>query len=378
MEDVAEFFRGLFDTDRWPPRWKCGHWTEFHGWMYIISDLMIWLAYFLIPLIIISYFTQKKTKIRFHAVYLLFASFILLCGTTHFLDTLMFWEPMYRFNALVRFVTGVVSLITVYHLVRLLPSASKMPTSMELEFEISNRRKAEQELAEANMRLAAFASIASHDLQEPVRKIIIYADILQTKSAESLDETSRSNTQKIIQSATRMQGLIKDVLTLSSLPEQVELKPVDADEALQVALDNLEVRISESGATIKSDKLPLVQGHTPYLSQLFTNLIGNAIKFNNNKPVINISAFTTDVITIKIQDNGIGIDSQHHQRIFEAFQRLHSRSSKFDGTGIGLAICKRVMDIHGGTITVESSPGEGSTFILTFPRPSKQPKVQKE
>src|SRR4051812_36286929 len=121
MNQIVEFFKGLFAYDKWPPRWHCGYWSDFHGWLYIVSDLLIWLAYFLLPIIIINYFFRKKTNIRFRAVYILFASFILLCGTTHLIDAIMFWIPVYRLNALIRFATGVVSIFTVYHLIRVLP-----------------------------------------------------------------------------------------------------------------------------------------------------------------------------------------------------------------------------------------------------------------
>src|SRR5688500_13756655 len=112
MQELKEFFSGLFSTSEWPPRWICGYWYDFHGWLYIISELMVWTAYFLIPLLIINYVYKKQTGIKFKKVYFLFASFILLCGSTHFFDALMFWVPMYRFNALLRLVTGIVSLAT--------------------------------------------------------------------------------------------------------------------------------------------------------------------------------------------------------------------------------------------------------------------------
>src|SRR5437762_2260812 len=119
MKEVFDFFQGLFATDKWPPRWKCGQWSDFHGWLYIVSDLMIWLAYFLIPVIILRYFSGRRNVIKFSKVYLLFATFILLCGTTHLVDAMMFWTPAYRFNALVRSATAIVSLFTVYHLVKI-------------------------------------------------------------------------------------------------------------------------------------------------------------------------------------------------------------------------------------------------------------------
>ncbi|HEX8357349.1 MAG TPA: two-component sensor histidine kinase, partial [Segetibacter sp.] len=99
MKQIIEFFKGFFDTNKWPARWNCGYWSDFHGWLYIVSDLMVWLAYFLIPVIILKYFLKKRSGIKFHGIYILFAAFILLCGSTHFLDAVMFWLPMYRFNA---------------------------------------------------------------------------------------------------------------------------------------------------------------------------------------------------------------------------------------------------------------------------------------
>src|SRR5690349_22389812 len=121
MDEVKEFFSRLFSTTEWPPRWKCGYWSDFHGWLYIISDLMIWTAYFLIPVIIVSYLIKKKTAVKFNKAYVYFAAFILLCGSTHFMDAAMFWIPMYRINALLRAATAVISLFTVYYLVKILP-----------------------------------------------------------------------------------------------------------------------------------------------------------------------------------------------------------------------------------------------------------------
>ena len=144
MQQVLDFFKRLFATDDWPARWNCGKWTSFHGWLYIISDISIWIAYFLIPLIILDYLSKKKNGIKFQMVYLLFAAFILLCGITHFLDALMFWIPMYRLNALVRFITGVASILTVYYLFKILPQAFRQKSNAELEHEVARRIQAEQ------------------------------------------------------------------------------------------------------------------------------------------------------------------------------------------------------------------------------------------
>jgi len=143
MNQIIEFFKKLFDSSDWPPRWHCGRWTEFHGWLYIISDLLIWSAYFTIPIVIIRYIS-KKQGIRFERLYFLFAAFILACGATHFLDAVAFWIPAYRLNALVRLITGILSWTTVFYLVKLLPAAFSLKSQKELEVEIGQRKKAEE------------------------------------------------------------------------------------------------------------------------------------------------------------------------------------------------------------------------------------------
>jgi PAS domain S-box-containing protein len=143
MKQVAEFFKKLFDTSDWPPRWHCGKWTEFHGWLYIISDILVWSAYFAIPLIIIRYIS-KKHDARFIRIYFLFAGFILACGATHFFDAVTFWWPLYRVNALVRAVTGILSWTTVFYLIKVLPVAFTLRSSAELEAEVEQRKKAEE------------------------------------------------------------------------------------------------------------------------------------------------------------------------------------------------------------------------------------------
>ena len=159
MNQVLDFFRKLFDTSDWPPRWHCGNWTGFHGWLYIISDLLIWSAYFAIPLVILKYIS-RKVNARFVRLYFLFAAFILACGATHLLDAITFWFPAYRLNALVRFVTGVVSWITVFSIIRILPEAMKLRSIDDLEREIAERKSAEERLQIANERLQEAQQLA--------------------------------------------------------------------------------------------------------------------------------------------------------------------------------------------------------------------------
>ncbi|MBA2744600.1 MAG: hypothetical protein H0U44_00100 [Flavisolibacter sp.] len=158
MDHVLEFFRKLFDASDWPPRWHCGRWTEFHGWLYIFSDLLIWSAYFAIPLVILKYIS-RRTGTKFVRAYFLFAAFILACGSTHLLDAISFWFPAYRLNALVRFITGVVSWVTVFYIIRILPVAKSLRQYEELEKEINERKRMEEELKTAVEQLNAAQEI---------------------------------------------------------------------------------------------------------------------------------------------------------------------------------------------------------------------------
>jgi len=159
MEPVWEFFQKLFDTTDFPPRWHCGHWTSFHGWLYIVSDLLIWSAYFAIPIIIVRYISKNKNT-RFVKLYFLFAAFILACGATHFLDAITFWYPVYRLSALVKFITGIISWITVFSLFRLLPLASSLKSARQLEEEVEQRKKVEGQLRINNQFLNEAQEIA--------------------------------------------------------------------------------------------------------------------------------------------------------------------------------------------------------------------------
>ncbi|MFP5041444.1 sensor histidine kinase [Parasediminibacterium sp. JCM 36343] len=368
MNEVLDFFSGLFATGQWPARWHCGNWSNFHGWLYIISDLMIWVAYALIPIMIFQYFTGKKRVIKFTKVYLLFATFILLCGATHFLDAMMFWIPMYRFNALVRLATGIVSLATVYYLVKILPDIFKQKTNIELENEIAKREAVEKQLAAANANLEAFAYIASHDLQEPLRKIQTFTDILFSNNTENIDVAKKEMANKIVVSASRMQTMIQDILNLSTINANNSFGEVNLNDALSVAVENLEIKIKEKNAIIETTDLPRIKGNQDYFAQLFMNLIGNAIKFSKKPPVINItSIIEANKVLVFVKDNGIGMDEANINKIFLAFQRLHSKS-EYEGSGIGLAICKRIVELHNGNISVESKLGEGTTFIIELPK----------
>lgn len=366
MKEIIEFFSDLFATNRWPPRWHCGYWSDFHGWMYIISDLMIWFAYFAIPAIILTYTIRKKYELKYTRTYFLFASFILLCGSTHLLDAAMFWTPAYRFNALIRLITGITSLFTVYHLMKILPEAFREKTSVVLEREIAKRLEAERRLKTANEGLESFAYMASHDLQEPVRKINLYTSQFLQNNRDTIDQASLQLLDKAVDATSRMSQIIQGILNLSSIRSEIDLERVNLGEVIAQAITDLDEKIREANAEVTVSQLPDVKGSYEYLVQLFYNLISNAIKFSRN-PVVDVFAEQTDNwVRIHVKDNGIGMKEEETKKIFNAFERLHSRK-EYEGSGIGLAICKKIVEAHNGQISVQSNPGTGTVFTVTLP-----------
>jgi light-regulated signal transduction histidine kinase (bacteriophytochrome) len=227
-----------------------------------------------------------------------------------------------------------------------------------------------RELMRSNAELQQFAYVASHDLQEPLRMISSYTQLLMRRYGDRFDEEAREFMDFVVDGAARMKQLIEDILAYSRVGTRTrELRPVSADTALAKALVNLRGSIEGCGAAVTHDKLPEVAADEAQLVQLFQNLIGNALKFKGEAPPhIHVGAAALpDAWEIAVRDNGIGIEPQYFERIFMVFQRLHSKG-EYPGTGIGLAICKKVVDRHGGNIRVESRPGEGSTFYFTLPR----------
>jgi light-regulated signal transduction histidine kinase (bacteriophytochrome) len=253
--------------------------------------------------------------------------------------------------------------------------------NVELRREVAERRQAELalmqktiELGRSNAELEQFAYVASHDLQEPLRMVSSYVQLFEKRYRGQVDEQADKYIHYAVEGARRMQLLIGGLLEYSRMGRQdVEPTEVSAEIPLEQALSNLRSAIEEASAEINHDPMPMVIAEPAQLSQVFQNLIGNAIKFRRRDvpPKIHVTV-DTDVspYVFSVRDNGIGIAPEYAERVFVIFQRLHTRA-EYPGTGIGLSICKKVVERHGGRIWIESTLGEGATFHFTLPAPRK-------
>jgi PAS domain S-box-containing protein len=244
--------------------------------------------------------------------------------------------------------------------------------------DVSRLKQAEDELQDymarlerSNRDLQDFASIASHDLREPLRKIMIFGERLKEKFGDSLGEQGKDYVERMQAAAERMQSLIDALLDYSRVTTKAQPHvPVDLSEVIREVLTDLEARIEETGGRVELETLPTIEADPNQMRQLFQNLIGNGLKFHGKeKPVVHIDSLVRSdgICQVQVKDNGIGFDAGSAEKIFAPFQRLHGRSSPYKGTGMGLAICKKIVERHGGTISAASKPGEGSTFAVTLP-----------
>ncbi len=256
----------------------------------------------------------------------------------------------------------------------------------ELEARVQQRTadlgSANESLRRSNRELEQFASVASHDLQEPLRKIQAFGDRLQVRSSSELGEQGRDYLQRMLASAGRMRSLIDALLTFSRVTTKAQpFVTVDLAATAEDVVSDLEEQMRRTGGRIDVGPLPTIEADPLQMRQLIQNLIGNALKFSrpNESPIVQIASRSlgsangngdenngSECYEISVRDNGIGFEEIYLDRIFELFQRLHGRQ-EYEGTGMGLAICRKIVERHHGSITAKSAPGEGATFLVTLP-----------
>jgi len=247
--------------------------------------------------------------------------------------------------------------------------ARQVVSQLELRKRCTELRTLSEKLERSNRELEDFTRVAAHDLQEPLRKMISFSNLLESDLGDELPERAAQDLGYITGAAARMQSLIQDLLKLSRAgTAAVETVDVPLSQCVEQAIDNLSLRIEETGAEVSVGQLPLTKGDPTLLTLLFQNLVGNALKFVLDKPprIKVTSSFDQEGrLVVGVEDNGIGIDPKYAEQIFVPFRRLHGRR-EFEGTGIGLAITRKVVERHGGGIWVESKPGVGSHFKFTL------------
>lgn len=379
----------FFSEAGFMPHGHCYLWTKELVSLHVLSDGLIVFSYYAIPGILF-YFIRKRRDLRFSWMFACFGVFIIACGTTHLMEIWNVWHADYWAAGAVKAVTAMASVPTAILLARLVTPALALPSMSALEQlndslakEVATRADAEEtmrrlnaelesraeELARSNADLEQFAYVASHDLQEPLRAVAGCMQILEKRVDGKLDARDHELMQHAIGGAARMQSLIDDLLAFSRVGTRGgAFEHVSCETALQHALDSLSAAIAESGASITHDPLPELPADVTQLTQLLQNLIGNAIKFRGSEPPrVHVSARREEECWhFSVADNGIGIEPQYFERVFVVFQRLHTRR-EYPGTGVGLAICKRIVERHGGHMWIESEPGRGSTFHFTLP-----------
>jgi signal transduction histidine kinase len=332
--------------------------------------------YVISAILLISAYLVYKKKERFtEGIFALFIGSIVLTVFSEL--SFVFYVSVYGFSNMVGHILKLASFYLIYRAIVI--KGIQEPYDLIFrdlhESERSLRQLNEQlgnysdELKRSNQELERFAYVASHDLQEPLRTVSSYAQLLGERYRGRLDADADDFIGYLVDGAARMERLIDDLLTLARVGTRGKpFEPTDCSAVVKEAIENLALAVQETGANITTDPLPTVNADATQLAQLFQNLIGNAIKFRGeDTPRVHISSHRNeDKWVFSVKDNGIGIAPEYRDRIFMIFQRLHA-NEKYPGTGIGLAIARKIVERHGGTIWVQSEPDKGSTFSLTIP-----------
>lgn len=416
---MSDFFEYLLQSD-FMPHGHCYMWKPDILWMHVVSDIVIALAYYSIP-IALFYFVRKRHDLKYKSLFILFAAFILLCGTTHIMGVWSVWHGTYRLSGSIKAATALVSLATAVVMWPIIPKALRIPsptqlaeTNASLLGEIEDRKKAEAELQaykaeleqkvrertaaleslnqqlqkevaqrkqqaeqlqrytrdleRSNQELDAFAHVASHDLRAPLRAIKSLAQWIDEDNKEVLPESSQADLQLLQERADRMRHLLDGLLTYARAgrtPDTIET--VHTRALVDDVVDLLP--LPPAFRVTVADDLPVLETAKLPLEQVFLNLLSNGIKHHDKEEGhLTVTATQNDGwVAFSVTDDGPGISPEFRARIFDMFSMLKSQD-EVEGSGLGLALVKKIVERYGGTITVSDPPeGHGSCFMFTWP-----------
>ena len=377
---MPDFFRRLFSDD-FMPHGHCYFWKPEIVWLHVVSDALITLAYYSIP-VILFVLVRKRRDLPFHWMFIMFGAFILGCGTTHLMEIWTLWHSTYRLSGAIKLVTAFLSVGTAIALVPIVPKALAIPTTNErLRAEVEERKVAQAETArlygeaQAAVRVReTFLATAGHELRTPLNALLLQTHALSRRPSADGDTVRLA--RKIELQARRLTRLTDRLLDVTRLTEEgmtLEREETDLSELAREIVERMtgdtraegEIRLDAPAAVVGSwDRLRV--------EQVVSNLMENALKFGNRQPVDVAVRAENEGASIAVRDRGIGIAEEDQGRIFERFERAVSERH-YGGIGLGLWICARIVDAHGGTIAVESRPGEGSTFRVFLPRVPPSP-----
>ena len=385
---MLEFLRRLFGTDFLPHVYCLGRQPGVLA-LFIYGNIITAAAYYAIP-VCLAYVVWKRKDLVFNWMFILFGIFILACGTTHIMDVVTLYYPIYRFSDLVLAITALASIGTCMLLMCLVPQIITTPGPGTLAKEVQEHKKTDRqfrelqehledrvrertaELETMNEDLKQFAFAASHDLQEPLRMMAIYCEVLERRYGETLDEEAKHHISQIVGGSRRMSRLVEDLLAYTRLMREntgaaAPQQECASESVLAHVLADLGPQIELSESKVTWSSLPPVQVSETHLHQILLNLVSNAIKYRGkNPPLIHVSARQQGYECLfSVKDNGIGIAPRYHRQIFGLFKRLHGKD--LPGTGMGLPICQRIVERYGGRIWVESEEGKGATFYFRLP-----------
>ncbi len=392
---MYEFFSHLFDTQGWVARWVCGRWTPQLGWTYIVSSLLIGLAYFAIPFILFRFIRKRKDIVPFNGIFWLFILFIFSCGVTHFADATMFWYPAYRFSASILFITAVVSWVAVFGLFTIVPAALKFKSPMQLEEIIRQRTddlaKKNEELLLLNEQLHAanekteilmhqkdeFLNIASHELKTPITSMKVTVQMLEgiTENDEN-SATINFLACKANKQINKLTLLIEDLLDMTKIQAgklQLEKSSIVISTALHEWIEGANFHAGTHKIIVETEEECCIEGDKNRLEQVIVNFLSNAVKYSPYADKIIVkSEKENEAVKISVTDFGIGIPQNKLPYVFDRFFRA-KEDAAFSGLGLGLYISSQIIKQHGGTIGVTSEENKGSCFWFTLPLAPQPP-----